>query len=84
VIGDGSQPPTIIAGDKLSDKNTLIKLGKEAVLPQAIGKVGATLSDKVFRYVCRVTCYYHFEDLIRNPGWLIITTTNLFLYKLFI
>jgi hypothetical protein len=48
VIGDGSQPPTIIAGDKLSDKNTLIKLGKEAVLPQAIGKVGATLSDKVF------------------------------------
>ena len=49
VIGDGSQPPTVIAGDKLNDKDTLIKLGKEAVLPQAIGKVGDALSDKVFR-----------------------------------
>lgn len=51
VIGDGSQPPTVIAGDKLSDKDTLVRLGKEAGLPQAIDKVGDTLSDKVFRYV---------------------------------
>ena len=50
MIGDGSQLPVVIAGDKLGDKDALIKAGKEVVLPTAVGTVCDALSAKVFRY----------------------------------
>ena len=47
MIGNGV--PLVIAGDKLADRDELIKLGSEVSLPQGVGKLGKTLSEKVFR-----------------------------------
>eukprot|EP00118_Oscarella_pearsei_P025546 m.308356 g.308356 ORF g.308356 m.308356 type:complete len:751 (+) comp43845_c0_seq1:107-2359(+) len=48
VLGDGSGTPLVIAGDKMADKDELMRLGSEANLPQKVGHMGKSLSEKVF------------------------------------
>ncbi|CAH1778659.1 unnamed protein product [Owenia fusiformis] len=49
VIGDGTNEPVTIAGDKLSNKEELIKIGAEAPLPQPIKDSKHILSDKIYQ-----------------------------------
>ena len=48
VVGDGSQEPVTIAGDKLRDQDQLAKIGAELVMPKTVKESRKALGDKVF------------------------------------
>ena len=48
VVGDGSQEPVTIAGDKLRDQDQLAKIGAELVMPKTVKETRKALGDKVF------------------------------------
>ena len=47
-MGDGSGDPVHIAGDKLSDRVELIKIGKESGMPNAVRETRTSLGNKIF------------------------------------
>ena len=51
VVGDGSGDPVHIAGDKLSDRVELIKIGKESGMPNAVRETRTSLGNKIFEWV---------------------------------
>lgn len=48
MIGDGTQAAVCISGDKLKDKEALVKAGSDIQAPKAVKDSGPALSDKVF------------------------------------
>ena len=48
VVGDGSQEPVTIAGDKLRDQDQLAKIGAELAMPKTVQETRKDLGDKVF------------------------------------
>jgi hypothetical protein len=48
IIGDGRMNPVTIAGDKLSNTQAIIDVGREVVLPASIRETQKALSKKVF------------------------------------
>jgi len=55
VFGDGKNNTVTITGDKLSNNDELVKIGSEVALPGSIKDTCKSLSDKLFRSVCRHT-----------------------------
>ena len=51
VVGDGSQEPVTIAGDKLKNQEQLVQIGSELVMPKTVKESRQPLGDKVFEYV---------------------------------
>ena len=48
VIGDGHSEVTTLAGDKLSNLESIMKAGENIALPAPVEKTGKTLSKKIF------------------------------------
>ncbi len=48
VVGDGSGLPVVLSGDKLGDREALLKAGKERSQPKNIADTRKQLGDKVF------------------------------------
>ncbi|XP_060063644.1 circularly permutated Ras protein 1-like [Ylistrum balloti] len=48
VVGDGKSTPVVIAGDKLTEKEELVKIGTDLPCPGDIRTTRATLSTKIF------------------------------------
>ena len=48
IIGDGSQTPVTVAGDKLTNADDLRAKGSEIPMPGAISASRGTLGDKLF------------------------------------
>ena len=47
-IGDGTSNPVHVSGDKLSNKDELIKIGTELSLPSHISQTRNKLGDRIF------------------------------------
>lgn len=48
ILGDGTQLPVTITGDKLYDYDRLLQIGKSHALRQPISKTKSSLSQKLF------------------------------------
>ena len=50
IVGDGKLDEVIIAGDKLSSYEALMKIGSELPVPSRIGQIRQYLGEKIWRY----------------------------------
>ena len=52
VVGDGKAQEVVVAGDRLTDYDALLTIGKELPLPSPVRQTRKELSKRIFRCIC--------------------------------
>ena len=66
VVGDGRAPEVVVAGDRLTDYDALLTIGKELPLPAPVRQTRKKLSKRIFRCMCLSFIILHLNCIMEE------------------